>query len=195
MRWSVSVQRELPGQWVVEGAYVASRSYDLTTDFNLNPVPRSTCRTQQRARHGHHQLPDRDRAESVRGSAAGRDAQRRTRSASSCCGRSRSSRTSTRAATTDRARFDSAQFRLDEALQGRLHGRRELHVVGLQGEGHAAQRHRPRLRRAASTTPTCRTASSSTASGNCRSAGPEVRAATRTRSSTACIGNWSVSFI
>jgi hypothetical protein len=39
MRWALSVQRELPGQWVVEGAYVASRSYDLTTDFNLNPVP------------------------------------------------------------------------------------------------------------------------------------------------------------
>ena len=39
MRWSVSMQRELPGQWVVEGAYVASRSYDLTTEFNRNPVP------------------------------------------------------------------------------------------------------------------------------------------------------------
>jgi Carboxypeptidase regulatory-like domain len=39
MRWVMSVQRELPGQWLVEGAYVASRSYDLTTDFNQNPVP------------------------------------------------------------------------------------------------------------------------------------------------------------
>jgi len=45
MRWVVSVQRELPGQWVVEGAYVASRSYDLTTDFNLNPVPRQYLST------------------------------------------------------------------------------------------------------------------------------------------------------
>ena len=40
MRWVVSAQRELPGQWLVEGAYVASRSYDLTTDYALNPVPR-----------------------------------------------------------------------------------------------------------------------------------------------------------
>jgi hypothetical protein len=40
MRWSLSLQRELPGQWVVEGAYVASRSYDITTDFNANAVPR-----------------------------------------------------------------------------------------------------------------------------------------------------------
>jgi Carboxypeptidase regulatory-like domain len=40
MRWSLSMQRELPGQWVIEGAYVASRSYDLSTDFNANPVPR-----------------------------------------------------------------------------------------------------------------------------------------------------------
>jgi Carboxypeptidase regulatory-like domain len=45
MRWSLSMQRELPGQWVVEGAYVASRSYDLTTDFNLNPVQRDYLST------------------------------------------------------------------------------------------------------------------------------------------------------
>jgi hypothetical protein len=45
MRWVLSVQRELPGQWVVEGAYVASRSYDLTTDFNRNPVPREYLST------------------------------------------------------------------------------------------------------------------------------------------------------
>ena len=45
MRWSVSLQRELPGQWVAEGAYVASRSYDLTTDFNANPVPRQYLST------------------------------------------------------------------------------------------------------------------------------------------------------
>jgi len=45
MRWSLSVQRELPGQWVFEGAYVASRSYDLTTDFQANPVPRQYLST------------------------------------------------------------------------------------------------------------------------------------------------------
>jgi len=45
MRWVLSVQRELPGQWLVEGAYVATRSYDLTTDFNRNPVPRQYLST------------------------------------------------------------------------------------------------------------------------------------------------------
>jgi hypothetical protein len=45
MRWSASVQRELPGQWMVEGAYVASRSYDLSTDYNANPVPRQYLST------------------------------------------------------------------------------------------------------------------------------------------------------
>ncbi len=45
MRWSISMQRELPGQFVAEAAYVASRSYDLTTDFNLNPVPRQYLST------------------------------------------------------------------------------------------------------------------------------------------------------
>ncbi len=45
MRWSLGMQRELPGQWVVEGAYVANRAYDLTTDFNLNPIPRQYLST------------------------------------------------------------------------------------------------------------------------------------------------------
>jgi hypothetical protein len=45
MRWSLSMQRELPGQWVAEAAYVASRSYDLTTDVNANPVPRQYLST------------------------------------------------------------------------------------------------------------------------------------------------------
>ncbi|MGH9308407.1 MAG: carboxypeptidase regulatory-like domain-containing protein [Vicinamibacterales bacterium] len=45
MRWSLALQRELPGQWVVEGAYVASRSYDLSSDFNRNPVPREFLST------------------------------------------------------------------------------------------------------------------------------------------------------
>ncbi len=40
MRLALTVQRELPGQWVVEGGYVGNRSYDLQTDFNRNPVPR-----------------------------------------------------------------------------------------------------------------------------------------------------------
>jgi hypothetical protein len=45
MRWSLSVQRELPAQWVFEGAYVASRSYDLSTDTNINSVPRQYLST------------------------------------------------------------------------------------------------------------------------------------------------------
>jgi hypothetical protein len=45
MRWSVSLQRELPGKWVFEGAYVASRSYDISTDFEMNPVPRQYLST------------------------------------------------------------------------------------------------------------------------------------------------------
>ena len=31
MRYTIGVQRELPGQWLVEGAYVGSRGWDLTT--------------------------------------------------------------------------------------------------------------------------------------------------------------------
>jgi Carboxypeptidase regulatory-like domain len=46
MRYSIGVQHELPGQWVVEAAYAGSRGWDLTTggggqggEIELNPVP------------------------------------------------------------------------------------------------------------------------------------------------------------
>jgi hypothetical protein len=45
MRWSLGMQRELPGQWVFEGAYVASRSYDLSTDVQINYIPRQYLST------------------------------------------------------------------------------------------------------------------------------------------------------
>src|SRR5262249_37301545 len=50
-RWEFSVQRELPGQWVVEASYVGNRIYDLTTGNNsndnvvLNPVARQALST------------------------------------------------------------------------------------------------------------------------------------------------------
>ena len=40
MRWAVSLQRELPGQWVVEAGYTGNRGYDLTVETDINPVPR-----------------------------------------------------------------------------------------------------------------------------------------------------------
>jgi hypothetical protein len=49
MRWALSVQRELPAQWVVEGSYVGNRGYDLTQypgdNFNINTVPRQYLST------------------------------------------------------------------------------------------------------------------------------------------------------
>ena len=118
MRWSLGMQRELPGQWVVEGAYVASRSYDLTTDFNMNPVPRQYLSTQHRARHGDDQFPDRERAESVPRSDAGRDAQRATTQ------RQQLLRPFPQFQNIDTRRydgsssFDSAQFRLTKRFNG-----------------------------------------------------------------------------
>ncbi len=47
IRWSVSVQRELPHQWVVEAAYVGNRGADLSVDTELNPVPRAYQTTSQ----------------------------------------------------------------------------------------------------------------------------------------------------
>lgn len=40
-RWSLSFERELPGHWLVEAAYVGNQGFDLTTDTDiLNAVPR-----------------------------------------------------------------------------------------------------------------------------------------------------------
>ncbi len=47
MRWAISVQRELPAEWVFEAAYVGNKGYDLTmnSDFNINQVPREYLST------------------------------------------------------------------------------------------------------------------------------------------------------
>jgi hypothetical protein len=38
-RYQVTVQRELPGQWVVEFGYVGSHGYNIPTDAELNAIP------------------------------------------------------------------------------------------------------------------------------------------------------------
>jgi len=38
-RYQVTVQRELPAQWLLEAGYVGSHGYDLTTNIELNNVP------------------------------------------------------------------------------------------------------------------------------------------------------------
>ena len=71
MRWALSVQRELPAQWVAEAAYVGNRSSDLTrpTSADLNPVPRQYLSTSPVRDHGDHQLPDGQRHQPVPGPA------------------------------------------------------------------------------------------------------------------------------
>jgi len=39
-RWDVSIQRELPGQWLLEAAYVGNKGYDLIVGTELDAVPR-----------------------------------------------------------------------------------------------------------------------------------------------------------
>jgi hypothetical protein len=39
-RFEASVQRELPGRWVMDLAYIGSKGRDLTAFDNLNPIPR-----------------------------------------------------------------------------------------------------------------------------------------------------------
>jgi hypothetical protein len=45
-RWELSLQRELPGQWLLEAAYVGTYGYNLPTDTKiLNAVPRNFLST------------------------------------------------------------------------------------------------------------------------------------------------------
>ncbi len=45
-RWEFSAERELPGQWLVEAAYVGNHGYDLTTEVDsLNAAPRKFLST------------------------------------------------------------------------------------------------------------------------------------------------------
>lgn len=40
-RWALSFERQLPGQWLIEAAYIGNRGFDLTTETDaLNAVPR-----------------------------------------------------------------------------------------------------------------------------------------------------------
>ena len=47
VRYQVTVQRELPKQWLLEVGYVGSRGYNLSTDSELNPVPAQYLSTSQ----------------------------------------------------------------------------------------------------------------------------------------------------
>jgi hypothetical protein len=54
LRYTIGVQRELPGQWLVEAAYAGSRGWDLTTggggqagEIDLNAVPAQYLSTSQ----------------------------------------------------------------------------------------------------------------------------------------------------
>ena len=44
-RWAITVQRELPAQWLLEIGYVGSRGFDLTVEQNDNTLPRQYLST------------------------------------------------------------------------------------------------------------------------------------------------------
>jgi hypothetical protein len=39
-RWQIGIEREIPGQWLFELAYIGNYAYDLTTEAELNAIPR-----------------------------------------------------------------------------------------------------------------------------------------------------------
>ncbi len=44
-RWSFGIQRELPGNWLVEATYVGNRGYDGVVSVPLNPIPKQYLST------------------------------------------------------------------------------------------------------------------------------------------------------
>ena len=51
-RYLINIQRELPGQWLLEAGYTGSRGWDITTELDLNPLPAqylSTSRVRDQA--------------------------------------------------------------------------------------------------------------------------------------------------
>ena len=108
-RYLVNVQRELPGQWLLEVGYVGSHGYDLTTERRVEqrpgavPVDEPGRATRRRSTSSARRCPTRSPACCRPASPAP------TSRARSCCGRSRSSTTSrptnrTAAASTTRRR-------------------------------------------------------------------------------------------
>ena len=57
-RWQVGVQRELPGRWVLEAAYVGNHGTDIQTSRNINATPTAVPEHQPGPRSGDDQLPD-----------------------------------------------------------------------------------------------------------------------------------------
>jgi hypothetical protein len=47
LRYQMTLQRELPGQWLLEAGYVGSHGYNLTTNIELNGVPAQYLSTNQ----------------------------------------------------------------------------------------------------------------------------------------------------
>ncbi len=72
-RWALTVQRELPGQWLVELGYVGSHGYDLTAEQNDNTLPRQYPEHRAGARQRQQQLPHGERDESLCRAAAWRE--------------------------------------------------------------------------------------------------------------------------
>ena len=196
MRWSVSVQRELPHQWVVEAAYVGNRSYDLAVDTELNPVPRQLPVDEPVARHDDDQLPHDERDQPVQGPAARHQLQRLDGPAPAAAPAvSRSSRTSRAARTTAPASTTRLQGRVEKRFTSGYTLLVVVHVVEVHRAGVAAERHRRRRTRSGRPTPTFRIGWSSAGSTSCPSGAARSGAPTGTARSNAVLGGWSVQAI
>ena len=140
------MQRELPGQWVLEGAYVASRSYDLNTDVNINGVPRQYLSTSNVRDNTVINSLTANVTNPFAGLIPGETLNNATTQ------RQNLLRPYPQFGNVDvrrydgSSRFDSAQFRLERRFSGGYYRAGQLHLVELQGAGDQAERDRYRLR-------------------------------------------------
>ena len=126
MRYTIGVQRELPGQWLVEGAYVGSRGWDLTTgggaqagEIDLNGIPAQYLSTSPQRDDATNNFLTQQVTNPFRGLIPGTGVQRRNHCAlSSCSGRFPSSATSGRSRTMERAATTQRSSRSRNASRG-----------------------------------------------------------------------------
>ncbi len=176
-RYLISVQRELPNQWLLEGGYTGSHGWNLTTggggqagEIEMNAPPAAVPVEQPRARSGDHRFPGGARSESLPRAAAGHGVQRRDRRALAAAAAVPAVR---QRPDLRRQRHQQLSLRAvqgGEAIHEGLYGAGGLHLVAVQGTGVPAESVPTRPTKIGRRRRMCRTASRSAAFSNSRSA-------------------------
>ena len=194
-RWAITVQRELPHQWLL-GARLR-RLARLRPDRRAErqhaaaPVPEHGAG----ARPGDDQLPHDERHQPVRRAAAGRRAEQRDDAAPAAAPAVAAVQRHPDLALRRLVALPRAPEPRRAAVRAGLHGAVRLHLLDVHRSQLHAELHRRRAGARPPPTPTCRTGSPSRASSSCRSASGRRWGANANGFVNALVGDWTVTAI